>query len=36
MPTERAPGQIRGHNPLIGVDEARLEAEMLVYHQWLD
>ena len=36
MSTERAPGQIRGHNPLIGVDEARLEAEMLAYHQWLD
>ena len=36
MSSERAPAKIRGHNPLIGVDEARLEAEMESYHQWLD
>jgi len=34
--SERVPGQPRGHNPLIGVDVARLEAEMVAYHEWLD
>ena len=29
-------GQKRGHNPLLGLDIERLEAEMDSYHQWLD
>ena len=36
MSAKEARGKIRGHNPLIGVDVARLEAEMVAYHQWLD
>ncbi len=36
MSSERVPGQPRGHNPLLGVDVARLEAEMVAYHEWLD
>ena len=36
MSANEARDKIRGHNPLIGVDVARLEAEMVAYHQWLD
>ena len=36
MSSEGAPRQIRGHDPLIGVDVSRLEAEMVRYHHWLD
>ena len=36
MSSDETKGQIRGHNPLIGVDVERLEAEMVAYHQWLD
>ncbi len=36
MPPSDATGQNRGHNPLLGLDIQRLEAEMKSYHQWLD
>ena len=36
MSSEGTPRQIRGHDPLIGVDVSRLEAEMVRYHHWLD
>ena len=36
MSSDETKRQIRGHNPLIGVDVERLEAEMVTYHQWLD
>ncbi|MBT59934.1 MAG: hypothetical protein CMA63_00085 [Euryarchaeota archaeon] len=29
-------GQKRGHNPLLGIDVERLEAEMSAYQRWLD
>ena len=36
MSSDETKAQIRGHNPLIGVDVERFEAEMVAYHQWLD
>jgi hypothetical protein len=36
MPPSDETGQKRGHNPLIGLDIERLEAEMESYQQWLD
>lgn len=36
MPTSSGTSQKRGHNPLIGLDIERLEAEMERYHNWLD
>ena len=36
MSTTSGAGQKRGHDPLIGLDTERLEAEMKRYHEWLD
>ena len=36
MPPSDVTGQKRGHNPLLGLDIERLEAEMESYQQWLD
>ena len=36
MPPSDETGQKRGHNPLLGLDIERLEAEMESYQQWLD
>lgn len=36
MPPSDESGIKRGHNPLLGLDIERLEAEMKSYHQWLD
>ncbi|NCG00296.1 MAG: hypothetical protein GWP25_00700 [Euryarchaeota archaeon] len=36
MPPSDESGTKRGHNPLLGLDIERLEAEMETYHQWLD
>lgn len=36
MSASSGTGQKRGHNPLIGLDIERLEAEMERYHHWLD
>tara|TARA_Y100000766_G_scaffold111811_1_gene95757 strand:- start:4986 stop:9107 length:4122 start_codon:yes stop_codon:yes gene_type:complete len=36
MPPSDVSGRKRGHNPLLGLDIPRLEAEMKSYHQWLD
>ena len=36
MPPSDESGIKRGHNPLLGLDIERLEAEMKTYHQWLD
>ena len=36
MPPSDETSQKRGHNPLLGLDIERLEAEMESYQQWLD